>query len=188
MALVRHARSSHVHAGWIDATGFRVWREAYEGAGIDAGERAPSHLEQLALRADRVLSSDAPRALASARLLVPGREIVVSALLRELDLRGPRLGRLRLPLAAWALAVGGRALALTLRGQYPSAAEAERVARAAAWVEELCGRQGLIVAVTHASFRRHLAARLVQAGWQAEPGRRSVRHWSTWFLRRPPQR
>ena len=29
VALVRHARSAHVHTGWIDATGFRAWQEAY---------------------------------------------------------------------------------------------------------------------------------------------------------------
>jgi hypothetical protein len=34
VALVRHARSSHVHVGWITASGFRAWREAYEAAGI----------------------------------------------------------------------------------------------------------------------------------------------------------
>ena len=185
VALVRHARSSHVHTGWITASGFRVWREAYEAAGIREDEHVPAHLEQLVGRADLVLSSDAPRAVASARLLAPGREIVVSPLLRELDLEGPSLGGLRLPLAAWAIAVGGRALVLSLRGQYPSAAEVARVNNAAAWLEELAAQHSLIVAVTHASFRRQLSTRLVQTGWQAEPGRRSLRHWSAWLFRRP---
>jgi broad specificity phosphatase PhoE len=162
LALVRHARSSHVHAGWIDTNGFRAWREAYEAAGIHEGERVPAHLEQLVERADLVLSSDAPRAVASARLLAPGDEIIASPLLRELDLRGPHLGALRLPLAAWALAVGGRTLLLTLRRQYPSAAEADRVEQAATWLVELVVQHSLIVAVTHASFRRRLASRLVQ--------------------------
>src|SRR5262245_16089622 len=127
IALVRHGRSSHVHAGWINAGGFRAWREAYEAAGIRENERAPADLEKLASRADLVLASDAARAVASARLLAPGREIVVSPLLREMDLESPSLGGLRLPLAAWALAVGGRTLLLTLRRQYPSAAEAARI-------------------------------------------------------------
>ena len=89
VALVRHARSSHVHAGWIDAGGFRAWREAYEAAGIHEDERVPAQLEQLASHAGVVLSSDAARAVASARLLAPGREIVVSPLLRELDPKDP---------------------------------------------------------------------------------------------------
>jgi broad specificity phosphatase PhoE len=188
IALVRHARSSHVHAGWIAASGFRAWREAYEAAGIRDDERVPAHLELLVSRADLVISSDAARAVASARLLAPGHEIVISPLLRELDLEGPSLGGIRLPLMAWAVAVGGRNLLLTLRRQYPSAAEAARVDNAAAWLEELATQHLLIVAVTHASFRGQLSTRLLQAGWQAEPGRRSLQHWSVWLFRRRPNR
>ena len=186
VALVRHARSSHVHAGWIDARGFRAWREAYEAAGIHEDERVPAQLEQLVSRADLVLSSDAARAVSSARLLAPGREIVVSPLLSELDLEGPTLGGLRLPLGAWAVAVGGRTLVRTLRRQYPSAVEAARIGNAAAWLEELAAQNSLIVAVTHAMFRRRLATRLLQAGWQAERGRRSLQPWSAWLFRRAP--
>lgn len=184
IALVRHARSAHVHTGWIDAGGFRSWREAYEAAGIHEDERVPIHLAELAGRAGLVLSSDAARAIASARLLAPGKEIVVSPLLRELDLEGPALGALRLPLLGWAIAVGCRALFLTLRRQYPSPAEVARINDAAAWLEDLAARHSLIVAVTHASFRRRLSDRLVNTGWQAEPGRRTLQHWSAWVFRR----
>lgn len=184
VALVRHARSSHVHAGWIDAGGFRAWREAYEAAGIHEDERVPAELEQLVSRADLVLSSTATRAIASARLLAPGREIVVSPLLSELDLEGPTLGGLRLPLRAWAVAVGGRTLLQTLRRQYPSAAETARINSAATWLEELATHHSLIVAVTHAMFRRRLSARLLQSGWQAEQGRRTLQPWSAWLFRR----
>lgn len=184
VALVRHARSSHVHAGWISASGFRAWREAYEAAGIRDDERVPAHLEPLVDRADLVLTSDAARAVASAHLLAPGHEIVVSPLLRELDLEGPALGGLRLPLRAWAVAVGGRTLLRSLRGQYPSAAEAARINNAVAWLEELTAQHSLIVAVTHAMFRRRLSTRLVQTGWQAEQGRRSLQPWSAWLFRR----
>jgi broad specificity phosphatase PhoE len=182
IALVRHARSAHVHTGWIDAAGFRAWRAAYEAAGIREGERAPADLEQLAASAGLVLSSDAPRAIASARLLAPGQEIVVSPLLRELDLEGPELGGLRLPLAGWALAVGVHTLLLTLRRQHPSAPEAARVGQAATWLEEISVQHPLIVVVTHASFRRQLSRRLALNGWR-EPGRRSLRPWSTWLFR-----
>ncbi|MCE9593008.1 MAG: hypothetical protein K8S98_02340 [Planctomycetes bacterium] len=180
IALVRHARSSHVHTGWVDAAGFGAWREAYEAAGIREGERAPDGLAELAARADLVLSSDAPRAVASARLLAPGREIVVSPLLRELELEGPRLGGLRLPLTAWAVAVGGRGLLRTLLRRPPSAAESARLDEAEAWLEELGARHVLIVVVTHASFRRVLSNRLVRAAWHLESGR-ALEPWSTWI-------
>jgi hypothetical protein len=139
-------------------------------------------------RASLVLSSDAARAVASAHLLASGREIAISPLLRELDLESPALGGLRLPLAAWAVAVGGRTLLLTLRRQYPSAAEAARINNAATRLEELATQHSLIVAVTHASFRQRLSHRLVQTGWHAEPGRRSFQHWSAWLFRRSPNR
>jgi hypothetical protein len=184
IALVRHARSAHVHTGWINAAGFRAWREAYEAAGIRESEQVPDHLSQLASRADLVVTSDAPRAVATAHLLAPGSEITVSPLLRELDLECPNLGGLRLPLLAWSFAVGGRILLQTLHRQYPSAAEVDRIDSAVAWLEDLATQHSLIVAVTHASFRLRLASRLLKDGWQAEPGRRSVRHWSAWVFRR----
>jgi broad specificity phosphatase PhoE len=186
LALVRHARSSHVHAGWINADGFRAWREAYEAAGIRRDERVPAQLEPLVARAGLVVSSDAGRAVASAHLLARGREVVSSPLLRELDLESPSLGALRLPLAAWATAVGVRTLLLTLLRRYPSEAEASRLDEAAAWLEGLAARHSLVVAVTHASFRRQLSARLMRAGWQSQPGHRSLRHWSAWLFSRDP--
>ena len=186
IVLVRHGRSAHVHTGWIDAAGFRAWREAYEAASIRSDERVPAALTGLADGTAALVCSDAARAVASARLLAPGQEVVVSPLLRELDLEGPALGGLRLPLLAWALAVGGRNAVLRLRGQYPSAADVARVDAAAVWLEVLTiDRAPVVVAVTHASFRMSLFARLLQRGWQAEPGRRTLRPWSAWMLRRP---
>jgi broad specificity phosphatase PhoE len=152
----------------------------YEAAGIDENERAPAHLEQLAASAGFVVSSDAPRAIASARMLASARDVTASPVLRELDLHAPDLGGLRLPLGAWAVAVGGRILFQTLRGQYPSAAEVERVKEAARWLGELASEHSLIVAVTHASFRRQLVKRLLQTGWESEQRERSIKHWSAW--------
>src|SRR5581483_11149203 len=105
-------------------------------------------------------------------------------LLRELDLEGPALGALRLPLGMWAVAVGARNLLRTVRGRYPSAAEAARISAAAAWLEELTAPHALTVVVTHAMFRGRLSARLEQAGWQAERWPRSMRPWSAWIYRR----
>lgn len=184
LALVRHGRSAHVQPGWLDAAGFRAWRAAYEAAGIRADERAPVELAALGRAARHVLSSDAPRARESARSLAPERDIVQSALLRELDLHAPQLAGLSLPFPAWALAVGGRSLALWVRGDYPSPAERERIAAAAAWLEDLATDGSLTLAVTHASFRRAVSQRLLRVGWEHAPGRRTLRPWSVWMLRK----
>jgi broad specificity phosphatase PhoE len=178
--LVRHGRSAHVHSGWIDSQGFRAWREAYESAGIVAGESPPQALMRLAVEAGAVVSSDTPRARQSAALLAPGREVESSPLLRELDLLGPPLGRLRLPLPLWALAVGLRAGLLKVRGKYPSDAERARVLAAAEWLAELARARGSVVAVTHASFRGKLSNQLLDKGWTREGKETSLRHWSAW--------
>lgn len=99
IVLVRHGRSAHVHAGWIDVHGFHRWREAYEAAGILPGEVPPAELLERARRAGVVVASDAPRAIESARLLSEGREVISSPLVRELDLPPPAVRALRLPLA-----------------------------------------------------------------------------------------
>jgi hypothetical protein len=184
IVLVRHAESAHVHTGWITAAGFRAWRKAYEDAGIQESARVPEELARLAEGADMVLASDAPRAVASARMLMPAGEVTVSPLLRELDLEAPDLGSVRLPLLGWAVLVGGRNLLLTLRRQYPSPDEDARLDEAVTWLDELAARHRLIVAVTHASFREQLSARLLRAGWRPEPGPRTRQNWGAWSLQR----
>ncbi len=188
IALVRHARSAHIQSDWITAAGFRAWLEEYESAGIAADQFVPGDVAELAQRAGAVVSSNAPRALATARLLAPDREIVVSPLVAELPLDAPKLGRLRLPLSAWAFPVGMRTAVLTLRGQYPAPAELARVSAAAEWLGTLASEHSLVVVVTHAWFRQQLAARLRRDGWEGEHSRFSVRHWSTWLLRQTRHR
>ena len=185
IVLVRHGRSAHVQSGWIDAAGFRSWREAYEAAGVDTDERPPADLARLAAAAAVIACSDVPRAVASARLLAPERELVVSPLLRELELAAPVLGRLRMPLVGWAVAVGLRKLLLTLFRRHRLAAEAARIEQASAWLQGLASAGSPLVVVTHASLRRELGDRLVRAGWRPAPAGRSLRHWSAWAYSRP---
>jgi len=181
IALVRHGRSAHRHRGWIDRAGFDAWREAYEAAGLQDTEGVPPDLAQLAAEAGLVVSSDAPRAIESARRLAPGREILISPLLRELELQAPELRRVRLPLAGWALAVGARNLLLTLRSQYPSPSERKRVAEAADWLSGLAGEHSFVVAVTHAAVRRQIAIELARGGWQPDSRKHPLHHWSAWL-------
>ena len=126
-----------------------AWRDAYEAAGIRDDDAAPEELIALAGTADVVACSNAPRAVESARRLIGEREVLVSPLLRELELMCPPLGRVRLPLAAWSLAIGGRRVVDAMRGG-PTAAERARVAEAATWIDGLATRHASVVVVTHA--------------------------------------
>lgn len=171
--LVRHGRSAHVHTGSVDLAGFRRWRESYEAASIADGETPPDGLIEVAAQAAIVVSSNAPRAIASAKLL--REEVVVSALLRELDLDPPPIRGVKLPLAIWALSFGVQWLT---RRSHATPDEEARARDAAAWLAGLANG-GAVVAVTHHSFRAVLTRTLVADGWTASRPRRR-HHWSVW--------
>lgn len=185
LILVRHGRSAHVHAGAMDLAGFYRWREAYEAAGVIAGEVPPPELAELARNAGALVASNAPRAIESARLLAPEREPIISPLLRELDLHPPNV-RLRMPLLAWALAFGVRSLWRWMSRQphLTTAEEMVRLARAAQWLGELTKQHGEVVVVTHHSFRMELMKVLKAEGWEATVPRKKSAHWSVWSFRR----
>ncbi|HEX6898764.1 MAG TPA: hypothetical protein VF789_03580 [Thermoanaerobaculia bacterium] len=181
IVLVRHGRSAHVHAGWIDLQGFHRWREAYEAAGIVAGETPPPELRSVAERAGAVVASDAPRAIESARLLAVDREVITSPLLREMDLPPPALHGWRLPLAGWALAYGFRWILGGMSSRaHASPAEIERAREAARWLIGIAERHGAVVVVTHATFRGLLARALAEEGWPCGARTRRAPHWSAW--------
>ena len=173
--LVRHGRSAHVHAGWIDLAGFHRWRESYEAAAIVEGETPPRELVDLAARAHTIVASNTPRAIASAKLL--RGDVVVSPLLRELDLKPLNVRGVKLPLALWALTFGIRWL---IHRSHATPEEESRAREAAAWLEGLA-KDGDVVAVTHGVFRSLVAKQLVANGWVAGKRPRS-HHWSAWEL------
>lgn len=175
--LVRHGRSAHVHAGWIDLAGFHRWRESYEAAAIVENETPPAALIGIASTARVVAASSAPRAIASAKLLRD--DIVVSPLLHELELRPPNLRGVKLPLPLWALAIGVQWL---FRRSHATPEEEARAREAAVWLEGLA-QDGPVVAVTHHTFRALLAKALVARGWESGKPRRG-HHWSVWTLGR----
>lgn len=175
--LVRHGRSAHVHAGWVDLDGFHRWRESYEAAAILADETAPAAVVELAKSARVIAASNTPRAIASAKLLRE-EDIVLSPLLRELDLKPLNLRGIKLPLALWALT-------FAIRRTLATPSEEARARDAAVMVEELA-HEGDVVVVTHHTFRSLLAKTLMGRGWESgkKPG---PRHWSVWTLERSSQ-
>ena len=176
--LVRHGRSAHVHAGWLSREEFLRWREAYEAAGIHENEVPPAELREVAKSVAVILASNAPRAIATAKMLAPEREIVIDARLRELELAPPHLP-LRMPWTMWALAFVVRSL---LGRSHASAEEHARAREAAAMLDALARREGDLLVATHGSMRILLAKSLRQMGWQHDAQKRTSRHWSAWTL------
>ena len=186
LVLVRHGPSAHVESGWLDVAGLRRWMAAYDAAEIALHHAPPPEVQALCRDATRFLTSDLPRAVASALRLAPGREIERTPLLREAPLETrelplPSLGGVRLPLRGWALVLGARFLAAWMRGAPPPGVDAAALARAdeaAAWLDEqaLSG-DGRIIVVTHTTFRHLLSRSLAARGWRG-PERRPFREWS----------
>jgi broad specificity phosphatase PhoE len=176
IVLVRHGRSAHVVTGFLDVAAFRKWRESYEAAGIDPTDRAPAPLSAAAQQAV-ILASDSQRAIDSARLLAPDREVLVSPLLRELSLDPPNVP-FRLPMSGWALAYGVRWLLRPHHHIKPE--EIERARDVAKWLIRTSQEAGSVIVVTHASFRSLVAKELRNRGWTCALPRRRSRHWSAW--------
>ena len=188
LLLVRHGRSAHVATGWFDVDGVRRWMEAYDAAEIALDHAPPPALERLAADAVRIVASDLPRTVSSARRLAPDREIVRTALLREAPLETPELpmpalGGIRLPFRGWGMVFGARWLASWLRNAPPPGVDArtlDRAEEAAEWLVAQAGEAGgRVVVVTHATFRLLVAQALTRRGWRG-PERRAFREWSAW--------
>ena len=184
LALVRHGRSAFRQHGWVDTAGFRAWRMAYEEAGITEDESPPPRVTHFAASASLIISSHARRASQSAQML-SNRSVVVSPLVAELEHPALDLGRLKLPLVFWAIAMGTRIAMQTLRSVYPSRADCIRVNLAAEWLQELSQKHSSIVVITHASFRKRLARKLVQSGWKSTNSQQPIRPWSMWLFETP---
>lgn len=121
------------------------------------------------------------RARESAELLAPGREILQSDLLREIELVVPAMRGLRLPFALWGPLIGFRWAYGRWRSDPECIPAAERASAAAAWVARLAGEHGQVVAVTHGAFRRLIADALLATGWAcAYPKKGKWATWSVW--------
>jgi broad specificity phosphatase PhoE len=179
--LVRHGPSAHVdERGAVDNAGINAWRASYDAAGIRADAQPPQALRDLVANATHLVSSDLLRAIQSAERLAPGREVHVSALLREAPLAIPNWPT-RLPLLGWAMLIHLTWQYRIVRGVDPPEVDRARAATAADWLAGLVSDGSTAVVVTHGVFRRLLALDLVSRGWKAKRDG-GYRHWSAWML------
>jgi broad specificity phosphatase PhoE len=151
---------------------------AYDAAGIAEDDAPPPELVSAATGAHVVISSDLPRALASARRLAPGRDISVTPLLRELELDTSGWLPLKVPIAMWDALDYVRWSYRILRRV--DCAPMQRAEKAVDWLTARVGEGSTAVVVTHGSFRRLLAASFAKRGWNAGRERRSYANWSIW--------
>lgn len=161
-----------------------AWRTGYDEAGILEHDHPPASLRALADSADLIVSSDLPRAIATAERLVGDRQILLSALLREAPGEWPAWPSVRLPRRMWEIAVTLRWGYRILRGTDVPPRDRERGDAAARWLIDLTRDHDHVVVVTHGIFRRILALELERMGWRPDGARRSYANWSVWSLLR----
>src|SRR5687767_8686165 len=111
----------------MDHASLKDWFAAYDAASLHPADLPPQHLVTLAQESRVVVTSDLPRAVASARALAGDFE--TSSLLRESELPIPAFP-LRLPLMFWATATGIRWYLAMRRGEWPTAGERTRAGAA----------------------------------------------------------
>ena len=172
--LVRHGRSAHVIGGWVHRKRLDEWFAAYDAAALHPTETPPQSVRDLASNASVIVSSDLPRAYASARLLRD--DVTTSPLLRESVLPIPRFN-ITLPIVVWATATGINWLRAMRRGDWPDAEERKRGEAAARFLIERA-TDGVVVAITHSAFRRVIAEELLRAGWDETVSVGGNRYWS----------
>lgn len=183
--LVRHGPPAPVAASrLLDSTAFARWCAEYAQVGLSATAAAPSDLVALARAGARVVSSDLPRAMASAALLAPDIHVITSPLLREAEVPVPPWHRVRLPLTAWLALSRAGWLAGLWQGAESRAAVAARAGAAAEWLSGLAMRDGGIIAVTHGAVRPAIARALLASGWRGRGWGRYA-PWSAWAFTAP---
>jgi broad specificity phosphatase PhoE len=184
IVLVRHGRSAHRDDGrWIPGTRVPDHERRYDAAGLLDGDLPPSELAELARRADILASSDLPRAIESARRLVPGRDPLIVPMLREITLEPPAWMAIPLPVGAWdALTFARWTVRLALGAGHEVV---DRADVAADWLVERAGGGGIVVAVTHGGFRRIVASRLRSRGWRRGVRVMGYANWSAWSISAP---
>ena len=181
--LVRHGHSALVHDGrWMRADGVPRYEAAYNAVGIRPDSQPPAALLEMARRATVLAASDMVRAIESARRLAADRDLVVSPLLRELELEPPQWIPASLPIEVWdTFSFWQWTYRLLLNRDH---ALVRRARAAADWLAGQVGREGSVVTVTHGGFRRIIAVQLMQRGWRAERASRGHHNWSCWSYTR----
>lgn len=176
--LVRHGKPDIAPNPRTSHHGFRRYIDAYQDAGLDPNSAPPEELLDLVKGLNEVFTSGLPRAVDSARSLLPEAEIIADPLFAEAPLAAPRIPLLRMKVPVWAV----MARILWHAGYHPEI-ENYRSAklRAAQAADILLARarenNGIAVLVAHGYFNAMIGRVLRRRGF-ARTGSHRVRFWN----------
>jgi broad specificity phosphatase PhoE len=166
----------------MDRHGVSRFEDAYDAAGIRDDSPPPELLRNVAAAADVLCTSDLRRAIESLHRVAPGREVIISPLLREIRLEPPSWIGFQLPISAWdVLSHAKWSYRLLMKRDHECVRRADA---AADWLEQHARDAATVVVLTHGGFRRFIADRLTARGWQRAHGKQRYANWSVWELQR----
>lgn len=179
IVLVRHGRPDIAPTRWIGHRAFRDYIDRYQRAGLAEDSEPPAELRALTDGAQRVFTSELPRAIESAHRLLPGIAQVSDPVFTEAPLASPPLSGLRLKVPAWAVLAR-----LAWHGGYTPSIETYRqaklrAARALRILSEAAADDGRAVLVAHGYFNAILGRMLGQRGWRRVFGAHRAVYWNT---------
>lgn len=172
--LMRHGRPNLAPGGKVSALDMKYWIEHYELSEI-VEHPVPVASMDLAATAKVIISSNAPRALASVRALGL-RPHLIDAIFCEAKLPHGRWRRPRFSPFTWAFFLR-IAWLCGFSGGVESAREAKVRANTAAQRLQLIANEGPVLLLGHGFMNRLIAKQLESAGWICRESS-GTRYWS----------
>jgi broad specificity phosphatase PhoE len=177
--LVRHGKPAIATDPRTSHHGFRRYIDDYEEAGLDPQSAPPDELCDLVKGLNSVVfTSRAPRALDSARTLLPEAEIIADPLFAEAPLAAPRIPLVKFKVPVWAV----MARIMWHAGYHPEIenyrrAKARAMAAADILMEKAALNDGTVVLVAHGYFNAMIGRVLRKRGFD-RTGSHRVRFWN----------
>ncbi|MGB3295565.1 MAG: histidine phosphatase family protein [Phormidesmis sp.] len=176
ITLIRHGPPAVSLRQAVRGHQFRLFVERYDAAKVAQRALPPLAVRQVMARADRVFSSNRPRALHTAELLGVPVAPIIDPQFREIEFPVDFPRQLRLSALTWSVI----ALALWRLGYSSSRGETlthtRARARLAADLLERQSQAGAVVLVAHCGINGLIAGELRRRGWRG-PRLPHSRHW-----------
>ena len=186
IVLARHGRPALSREVTLSAKEYRHWWALYEEGGIVPTRRPPDHLVSAALRAKTIFTSTRRRAIESAQLLAPDRDLVSEKVFIEAPLPPPHWPDwLKLSPRKWGVISRLLWWYLNQHDNEESRAQAEvRAAEGARLLTAAAAGGDDVLLVAHGFINAMLGIQLRLLGWRTIKGR-GWRYWSTRYFEKP---
>ncbi|MEM1253353.1 MAG: histidine phosphatase family protein [Cyanobacteria bacterium P01_H01_bin.21] len=177
IVLVRHGQPTVTSREWINGHEIPRFASRYRTARISSDSLPPEELRLLVQSAKAIFTSDLPRSIHSAQILMPSISIVSNPIFREIDFMFQFPINIRLPALIWII-LARLFWGLGYSPYSHSQLDAKNQAKQAVdFLEQQSSRIGSIVLVGHGLTNLFIARELKRRGWRG-PRTPNIGHWS----------